>query len=383
MLDALKKAKSDAKKALADGMTSSSMIKKIGVAGTFVTKPYQALTWTLLLKSVYDSLDNPKETTDAMDSFSKADFKLITLCCKISMASYHPEKAELPPEAGRLIFSPNCIHTNAVPFYIYDCEETNTAYLVCRGSACINDFIIDFNASAVDIYGGLMHQGVVKAVLAVYANVKDKLVQIHESGRKIYMTGHSLGGAVAAGLCQKLRREFPKIDAQAIVFGSAASLSKNLWMESKQFCKCFVMSGDGIPYLSFHNVAQLSADNVPFAVACYIKEVVKRDVIRPVLQMPVIDMESNPFELPPPTLESILQSIAMENSMRTTALFPPGQHYLIELSGDLFKKVTLRKIPDCEYFGAFVKGISTDTHGIKIYAQSMEKLAEQLEANNM
>lgn len=378
MLGAIKKAKSDAKKVIADGMASSSMIKNIGVASTFVTKPYQALTWTFLLKSVYDALGDPKETEDAMNTFSKDELKLITLCCALSRASYHPEKAELPPEAGQMIFSPGSVVSTAVPFYVYECKETNTAFLVCRGSACINDFVTDLNASAVDIYGGLMHAGVVRAVLAVYAIVKDKLVQIHKSGRKLYFTGHSLGGAVAAGLCHKLRREFPEIDAQAYVFGSAASLSKNLWLESRKFCKCFVMSGDGIPYLSFHNVAQLSAENVPFPVACYIKEVVKRDVVRPALQVPVIDMDSNPFQQPPPTLESILQSIELENSMRTTALFPPGQHYLIELSGDLFKTVTLRRIPDCEYFGAFVKGISTDTHAMTIYAQSMEKLSEQL-----
>ena len=370
--------KEKAKHFVKKGLASHETVDMTVAIGTVVSKPYQALTWTFFLEQIYNKLSDPRPTEDA-PAFSSEELNLIQICAVLSSEVYSPPaKRTLPRDAGEIVFEPKLVHSKAVPFMVLNSDALDCIFIACRGSYCFNDFVIDLNASAVEIFGGLMHRGVVKAALGVYTIVKDLVIELHQRyHRKICVTGHSLGGAVAASVCGRIRHDYPDVPAEAIVFGSAACVSRNLWEISRSYCKSFVMSGDAVPYMSFHNVAAVSADHLPRVISDFIRAAIARDIVQPIYQMPPINMHVNPFELPPPSIESILESLKNGKSVRTTALYPPGELYLFLLEGNVFRTVKIRKIPDCEYFGGFVKGINEKNHSSSIYAECAVHLYEQ------
>ena len=368
-----------AKRVVQSGFASHKTVDMTMSVGKLIMNPYEALTCSFFLEQIYNRLAEPRETEDASSYFTTQDLHLIQVCAALASQVYSPPaERNLPHEAGAIVFEPRLVHSKAVPFMVLNSDELDCIFIACRGSYCFNDFVIDLNASAVEVYGGLMHRGVVKASLGVYTILKDIVLELHQKhNRKVCVTGHSLGGSVAAAVCGRLRREHPDMPSEAVVFGSCACVSKNLWEESRAYCRSFVMSGDPIPYLSFHNVASISAEHMPRIVADFIKAAVARDIVRPIYDMPPIDMHANPFELPPPSIESILASLKDESTVRTTALYPPGELFMFLVEGNLFRTAKLRKIPDCEYFAGFVKGLSEKNHGSSIYEECAAHLYEQ------
>ncbi|OHT07271.1 lipase [Tritrichomonas foetus] len=354
---------------------SHEVVRNALVAKNIVSSP-TSFTFAYFMNKIINTLSPPDETDDGNNDFTSEELNLIQICAKLASDVYlEAGERTLPKEAGELIYEPTLTNSSAVPFAIMNSDELNMIFVSCRGSYCFRDFFTDFNANAVDAFDGLMHSGVLKAALSVYAICKDLIIQVSQQNgnRPVIFTGHSLGAAVAATVSEILKQDFPDFPARSIVFAPAACISRDLWQKSREHCLSFVMSGDFVPFLSFHNIAAYSSEYLPDFIKNYIDDLVRREVSRPTKEVE-IDMTSNPFEKPPPTLEEVYLELNNESGYRTTALFPPGELYLLDLSGDIFKSVDLRKIRSCEYFGRFIPGLEEFNHSMDIYAECINKI---------
>lgn len=353
------------------------------IAGQVAMNPVKTFTFGYLMNANIANLKDPDPTDDATDVFSVDELNLIQICSQLSNEVYHTnDKRNMPKNSGKIIFEPdlNNYSGNAIPFFVTNSDELNLIFLSCRGSYCFKDFLTDLSGNAANVYGGLMHSGVLDSSLSVLALVKDFLIQtsINNGNRPIIVTGHSLGGAVASAIVEQMKREDPKFPIRAIIFAPAASVSRSLWEESRQNCTTFVLSGDFIPFLSFHNIASTSSDLLPDFISKIIHEKLVRNVQSTKQDFnTVVDMDQNPFEKPPPTEEEIAQEIKEQKKfIVSTELFPPGELYLYELKGSLFKTVSLRKIRSCDYFSRFVLGLDENNHSILAYNECAAKLIE-------
>ena len=133
------------------------------------------------------------------------------------------------------------------------------------------------------------------------------------------------------------------------------------------------IGGDPIPFLSLHNVAQVSETGCRWTNNI-IDEAISREIPR-TLELPKdIDLSANPFEMEPPSFEKIKEDLAI-SSRTTTVLFPPGKCFHIAFEGDTFKHVELECIKDpIEYFGALRNNANDEHHGINIYKDSLIEL---------
>lgn len=354
------------------------------IAGQVAMNPVKTFTFGYLMSINIANLTDPDPTEDAHDAFNTDELNLIHICSSLSKEVYHcPDQRELPKNAGKIIFEPDLSDYTgkATPFIITNSDELNTIFMTCRGSYCFKDFLTDLKANAANVYGGLMHSGVLDSSLSVMALVKDFLVQTSKSNgnRPVIITGHSLGGAVASAVVEQMKRDIPDFPIRGIIFAPAASVSRSLWEESRKNVTSFVLSGDFVPFLSFHNIASTSSDLLPDWIGKIIHEKLIRNIDMPSDSFDTsIDMEQNPFDNPPPTKEEIAQEIKDHKKfIVSTELFPPGELYLYELKGDFFKTVSLRKIQSCEYFSRFVLGLDENNHSMNVYDECAQKLIER------
>jgi predicted lipase len=79
-----------------------------------------------------------------------------------------------------------------------------------RGSQTLRDwFDTDFDISFKRYHRAMIHKGFYKALKSVYHGILPYLDQQIKIGKAIYITGHSLGGALAAVLAFRLKRDYP------------------------------------------------------------------------------------------------------------------------------------------------------------------------------
>lgn len=85
-------------------------------------------------------------------------------------------------------------------------DEDNT-YLAFRGTDDVKDFLMDINVLAIKGYGGRVHKGFSDALESVWKKVAPLLRANMLENRPIWITGHSLGGAMALLAGQRLIAE--------------------------------------------------------------------------------------------------------------------------------------------------------------------------------
>lgn len=93
-------------------------------------------------------------------------------------------------------------------------HDDRAIIVVCRGTQ-IDDFwakVIDISTDlkfipVADGAGGLVHQGFLEGLTLVWDALKVHLAQILNNDRKLWLTGHSLGAAVATLAAERINRE--------------------------------------------------------------------------------------------------------------------------------------------------------------------------------
>lgn len=77
------------------------------------------------------------------------------------------------------------------------CSNDEVAILAFRGTDSLEDWQKDFNAVLVDSKVGHVHKGFKQALDNVWEDIDKVLVEHIRDNRKLWVTGHSLGGALA------------------------------------------------------------------------------------------------------------------------------------------------------------------------------------------
>ena len=285
------------------------------------------------------------------------------------------QQKKIPEEAGDILYEAKESKIDRTPYIVTYSKKYNKIFVAIRGSYTFADFITDLKLSAVQVGDTLMHSGVFSASNALFARTEEHLIQLSKDygNCPIVFTGHSLGGSVAASTARFFRLKHPDLPVYAVCFAPIASLGIEGANQTLEYITSFVLGGDPVPFLSLHNVAQVSETGYRW-INRIIEEALLREVPRTIELPKDLDMFSNPFELPPPSLDKIKEDVSV-SSRRTTALFPPGKCFHIAYEGETFKHVSLENISDSiEYFSALRNNSNDDHHGIKLYKDSLYEL---------
>ena len=135
-----------------------------------------------------------------------------------------------------------------------------------RGTLEVGDLLSDLAAHPMEasICGvdGWVHQGILAAASYIHCTTEAALKDAAKQcpGWPVLITGHSLGGGVAALLCMLLR-ERGGVEGlgpvQAITVGSAAVMSESLAKAAEDYVISVVLGSDIIPHLSYSSVEKL------------------------------------------------------------------------------------------------------------------------------
>ncbi|CAE7576720.1 ECHIA, partial [Symbiodinium necroappetens] len=134
-------------------------------------------------------------------------------------------------------------------------RATSTIMVAIRGTFSMSDVLSDVLATQTLYKEHVIHEGVLASARWVYSKVAPVLRRESEGG-KIVITGHSLGGAVAA-LLAWLLREDAGLPARAFVFGVPQVTDEALARKMARFVTGIIHARDIIPMLSQKSVEDL------------------------------------------------------------------------------------------------------------------------------
>lgn len=135
-----------------------------------------------------------------------------------------------------------------------------------RGTLEIGDLLSDLAAHPMEAsiggVDGWVHQGILAAASYIHCTTEAALQDAAKQcpGWPVLITGHSLGGGVAALLCMLLR-ERGGVEGlgpvHAITVGTAAVMSESLASAAEDYVISVVLGSDIIPHLSYASVEKL------------------------------------------------------------------------------------------------------------------------------
>lgn len=106
--------------------------------------------------------------------------------------------------------------TDAQAFSVSD-DSFGFCIVAFRGTESMRDVRIDLSIWPIEIDGYRVHRG----FYSQWAALKPSLMQLMQKcPKKVYVTGHSLGGAVANLAALDMAREFPTKQVMVVTFGS-------------------------------------------------------------------------------------------------------------------------------------------------------------------
>mmetsp|Transcript_11335 Transcript_11335/g.17911 ORF Transcript_11335/g.17911 Transcript_11335/m.17911 type:complete len:476 (-) Transcript_11335:25-1452(-) len=196
------------------------------------------------------------------------DLDLAHFSCKLSTLAYDDEwkiRRFLHSRGLRLLRWANEAQPNLPAFFIAEDPRDNTLVISVRGTNHVNDVFTSFqtNVTNLRVYRNesdvVVHAGFLRSARCILEQEVLPLVR-KKRGRKVLITGHSLGGAVATLLTLLLERgsenPYPLKEVKGITFGAPPSVSSMVKLPQ---LTSISMEGDLVPRLSMQN-AQLIRD---------------------------------------------------------------------------------------------------------------------------
>lgn len=334
-----------------------------------------SLSFAFLFKQIFSSLPPPLKLPTIQ--LTPNEVRTLFNCCFLSKMIYlSPENRPFPKSLNHVAYESTRSELYRIPYFIVDSPELNTIFVTCRGSYCFADFIVDIKASAEDYAGGKVHQGVYLTAKNIYEEITSKVLSLYaehkKHKRKIMFTGHSLGASVSALINETFRTFHPEFDSQCFIFAPCAAFSEDLWVKCLPHTISYVLEGDFVPFLSFTTFYELPKGSLPSFFKKYLEDAIVQRMERKIYRPKLIPAGVNPFDSPPPPLESILND-DIDKIIKPTPLYPPGNCYLVSLVDEKNSKLVIKKVKDYHYFARFHNDLNEFRHMMGIYREWIEK----------
>lgn len=299
----------------------------------------------LLNKSFFFRYVNPNLPIQTHESYPASidpqEASLLRTCAQLCECSYGKKKySKWPEEVGDPVFFKKDSDVARIPFYINNSDQLNTIFLTCRGTYCFDDFITDLMGNCAEVCGGKMHQGIYDTASYIFYNSQRLLVSLSKENhnRPIVFTGHSLGAAVSAALCEIMIQSFPDVPCRCIALAPPPTVDLSLWKITREHTKSFILEGDCIPFLSLENVINISVEILPTKIANSVNNWIHNRLKQ--------------------------TSVGAYEPMSTVQLTPPGELYLFVI--DETGTAHLRTVGP-EYFDCLTRGLADTMHAMNNY----------------
>jgi pimeloyl-ACP methyl ester carboxylesterase len=134
-------------------------------------------------------------------------------------------------------------------------ENEEAIFLAFRGTASWRDWMINFNLLPIKSGWGYAHRGFVSASARLWPEIEVLLLQKNPSRKPIYVTGHSLGGAIATVAALKLRQQNFRLNG-LVTFGQpkvgALEFSNSVSALALKTHRRYVRGVDLVPVVPFY-----------------------------------------------------------------------------------------------------------------------------------
>eukprot|EP00928_Gymnodinium_smaydae_P028050 TRINITY_DN21500_c0_g2_i1.p1 TRINITY_DN21500_c0_g2~~TRINITY_DN21500_c0_g2_i1.p1 ORF type:complete len:637 (-),score=81.72 TRINITY_DN21500_c0_g2_i1:123-2033(-) len=195
-----------------------------------------------------------------MRPFSALSF----LCCNLSEEDCFARLAEVSPR--EILFSRHFAEPFKPSWWLCLDHASRAVVIAIRGTFSTHDCLSDVFARQVQYRQHVVHQGVLAS--AVYIRDKvlpmlERVAELRADGYRLVLSGHSLGGAVAALLAWMLRGEDrggnagQTYEAFCFAYGAPMVMDRALADKLKRFVVCVVHNKDVAPRLSTRSLELL------------------------------------------------------------------------------------------------------------------------------
>lgn len=154
-------------------------------------------------------------------------------CAKLSKLAYEPYPVVLLDLSTYGLQAEMDIKDKDTDTEGFIASDSSCIIVAFRGTSSVIDIITDMKFDTVPIGPGLplAHKGFATAFNAVYTSIQEKL-KPYLGRKQLYITGHSLGGALASLLSYRLSLDHPTCQPNLYAFGCPPVGDKNF---SKSF----------------------------------------------------------------------------------------------------------------------------------------------------
>ncbi|CAK9015243.1 unnamed protein product [Durusdinium trenchii] len=168
-------------------------------------------------------------------------------CCLISRSAAFEELSGVAQED---ILEAALVAEAFQPVYwVLRDRKTGCLVVTIRGTFSMSDIISDVYASQTEYRNHVIHEGTLHSARWIYEKVLPLLRRESGDGRRVILTGHSLGGAVAAVLAWLLRED-AQLDTLGFVFGVPQVVDESLATKMQRYVVGIIHGYDMVPQLS-------------------------------------------------------------------------------------------------------------------------------------